>query len=88
MNKISKKGVLNPMSEREMKMVKGGNGEVVSEIGGDSDCPTKSCGSASDGTNYCEGKACGDTCDHPKGVKGTCIAWWTLSGTCKICAAW
>jgi len=95
MKKINLRGITESMSEREMKLVKGGvKVEVpaepplaeVSDIivgGGGSDCNSlPSCG-ATPSQQYCAGKDCGAVCTA-NGKQGICKAFPGIP-TCKIC---
>ncbi|MDL2223750.1 TIGR04149 family rSAM-modified RiPP [Bacteroidales bacterium OttesenSCG-928-M06] len=83
------------MTDKEMKFIVGGSGgESGSGSGSESSgtltdkekCDTlSSCGDSSNGTNYCGGKKCGDSCSA-NGRNGTCKAFPNGRGYyCKQC---
>ena len=82
MKKDNLKGILNPMSEREMKLVKGGDAITI-----ESDCPTAESCIPDEGAAGASAKPCPDPpyrpCDGPSGT-------WVAGGLCCLvpCYGW
>ncbi|MDR0542742.1 MAG: hypothetical protein LBH19_11120 [Dysgonamonadaceae bacterium] len=93
MKTINLRGITNPLSEEELKKVKGGmdqpkvmpDNQEVDGGGGGSSCDTlPACGSTSE-VQYCANKKCSDSCTA-NGRNGRCIAWPNGANYyCKIC---
>jgi len=92
MKTINLREITESMSEREMKLVKGGLDQPMvyldNQLGGGNgtDCNSyPSCGTA--GNKFCDGKNIGDACITNTGTKGICKCWPDPLGSlyCKIC---
>jgi len=88
MKKDNLKGILNPMSDNEKKLVKGGSVTEMqapgSPLADGLDAGIKSCGEPDKGTDYCKGKVAGQWCVTNAGLFGVCKGWPAIP-PCLIC---